>query len=81
MSTYTIAQAKDQLSRLVDAAQAGEMVTLVRNGQPVADITPRAALKPITPEYLAELRRARQSRPRLEADSVSLMREMRDERQ
>ena len=82
MSTYTIAEAKDQLSRLVDAAQAGEVVTLVRDGTPVADITPRAASpRPMTPVDVDDMARKRARRPSLGQDSVSLVREMRDERQ
>ena len=82
MSTYTLAQAKDQLSRLIDEAQSGEVVTLVRNGRPVADITPRAASpQPMTPADVDDMARKRARRPRLGQDSVSLVREMRDERQ
>ena len=82
MSTYTIAQAKDQLSRLIDAAAAGETVTLTRHGNPVADITPIARKpRPLTPEEVDDMARKRARRPRLGQDSVSLVREMRDERQ
>ena len=82
MSTYTLAEAKDQLSRLVDEAQTGEVVTLVRNGKPVADITPRAASpEPMTHADVDEMARKRARRPRLGQESVSLVREMRDERQ
>ena len=52
MSTYTLAQAKHQLSRLVDEAMAGETVTLTHHGNPVADITPIARQpRPLTPNY------------------------------
>jgi prevent-host-death family protein len=40
MSTYSIAQAKDQLSRLVDEALAGKQVTITRHGKPVAELRP-----------------------------------------
>ena len=78
MSTYTIAQAKDQLSRLVDEAMTGELVTLTRHGERVADITPIACKpRPSTPEEVDEMARKRALRPRLGQDSVSLVREMR----
>ena len=35
MSTYSIAQAKDQLSKLVDEALNGQQVTITRHGKPV----------------------------------------------
>ena len=78
MSTYTIAEAKDQLSRLIDEAMAGETVTLTRHGNPVADITPIARKpRPLTPEEVDEMARKRALRPSLGQDSVTLVREMR----
>ena len=35
MATYNLAQAKDQLSKLVDEALSGELVTITRHGKPV----------------------------------------------
>ena len=82
MSTCTITPAKDQLSRLVDAVRSGEAVTFVRSGKPVADITPRAASpQPMTRADVDEMARKCARRPRLGQESVSLVREMRDERQ
>jgi antitoxin (DNA-binding transcriptional repressor) of toxin-antitoxin stability system len=40
MATYSIAQAKDQLSKLVDEALAGEIVTITRYGKAVAELRP-----------------------------------------
>jgi len=34
MSTYTVAQARDNLSKLIAAAERGEDVRIARNGQP-----------------------------------------------
>ena len=34
MPTYSIAQAKDHLSRLVDEALEGKQVTITRHGKP-----------------------------------------------
>jgi prevent-host-death family protein len=80
VGTYSLAQAKDQLSRLVDEALRGEIVTITRHGKPVVSLTPSApAPKPLTTEYLKEMRRRAQARPSLGGDSVTLVREMRDE--
>ena len=80
MGTRSIAQAKDQLSRLIDEALAGEIVTITRHGKPVVSLTPTAPPpKPLTSEYLEAMRRRAQARPGLGGDSVTLVREMRDE--
>ena len=80
MSVYSIAQAKNQLARLVDEALAGTPVTITRHGKAVVTLVPSMpAPKPITPEYLAEMRRKRENGPSLGSDSVTLVREMRDE--
>ena len=38
MSTYTLAEAKAQLSRLISLAQAGEEITITKRGRAVAKI-------------------------------------------
>ena len=80
MPSYSLAQAQDQFSRLVDEALAGEPVTITRDGAAVVSLTPSVASpKPITREYLAEISRRRALGPRLIDDAVSMIREMRDE--
>lgn len=80
MAVYSLAEAKDQLSRLVDEALAGEPVTITWHGKPVVNLTPASPPpKPLTREDIAEMRRRAESRPSLGADSVTLVREMRDE--
>jgi prevent-host-death family protein len=80
MATYSLAQAKDQLSRLVDEALSGEIVTITRHGKPVVNLTPTApAPLPLTKADIEQMRRRRAMRPSLGADSVTLVREMRDE--
>jgi len=80
MSTYALAQAKDQLSRLVDEALAGEPVTITRHGKPVVCLTPSApAPKALTRGDLETMRRRRALRPGRGGDSATLVREMRDE--
>jgi len=40
MATYNIHQAKSQLSKLIEAVQQGEHVTIARAGKPVAVLGP-----------------------------------------
>ena len=80
MATYSLAQAKDQLSRLVDEALTGEPVTITRHGKAVVTLAPtQSTPKPLTSEYLKAMRKRAQARPSLGSDSVTLVREMRDE--
>jgi prevent-host-death family protein len=80
MASYSLAQAKDQLSRLVDEALRGEIVTITRHGKPVVTLSASAPTpKPLTVRYLREMRRRAEARPSLGADSVTLIRQMRDE--
>ncbi len=80
MGAYSLAQAKDQLSRLVDEALSGEIVTITRHGKPVVTLTPSApAPIPLTTTDIEEMRRRAQARPMLGLDSVTVVREMRDE--
>jgi PTS system cellobiose-specific IIB component len=43
MSQYSIAQAKDQLTQIIRAAEAGDSVEITRRGEPVAVILSIAA--------------------------------------
>jgi len=43
MSTYNIHEAKSQLSKLIEAVQEGETVTIARAGKPVAMLGPLRA--------------------------------------
>jgi prevent-host-death family protein len=79
MGAYSLAQAKDQLSRLIDEALRGEVVTITRSDKAVVALTPVAiAPLPLTKDDIDEMRRRAEARPRLGADSVTLVRDMRD---
>ncbi len=54
MPSYTIATAKEHLSRLIDEALAGEPVTITRDGRPVAEL--RASEAPEAREQVAKER-------------------------
>ena len=85
MATYSIAEAERKLSELVDEANAGETVTLTREGKPVAELKAVAKLKPTAPpsmskqEMLDLLASARALWPATGDDAVTLVRKMRDE--
>jgi prevent-host-death family protein len=80
MAAYSIAEAQDKLSELVDAANAGEAVTLTRSGKPVAVLKPAGeGPRAATPEMLELLAGARALWPRQGDDAATLVRKMRDE--
>jgi antitoxin (DNA-binding transcriptional repressor) of toxin-antitoxin stability system len=80
MTTYSVAQAKSDLSKLIDLALAGERVTITRDGAPVVELRP-AQGKPrvMTAEALAALRAARERvGVVLEEDAGAFVSRMRD---
>jgi prevent-host-death family protein len=81
MGTYSVAQAKNNLSKLIDEAQAGEPVTITRHGKPAAHITPAQAAprRPMTQADWDWLAERRASRPSMPGSSAELIRQMRDE--
>jgi prevent-host-death family protein len=80
MSTYSIAQAKDHLSRLVDEALEGKQVTITRHGKPVVELRPAApAGGPVTMKDIEWLRKCRESLPSFDGDTVAEIRAMRDD--
>jgi antitoxin (DNA-binding transcriptional repressor) of toxin-antitoxin stability system len=84
MGANPSAQALERLARLVDEALTGEVVTLTRDGRPVVTLAPTVTEpepepKPLTDEFLEDFRKRRALRPSLGGDSVTLVREMREE--
>jgi prevent-host-death family protein len=80
--TFDVTEATSRLSDLIDRALAGESVTITRRGRPVVALKPAPPPgpepRPITPAdvgWLVSRRRGRIS----SVDSVSLLRQMRDE--
>lgn len=81
MSTHSVAEAKSQLSDLIDRALAGEDVVITRHGKPVIELTPVAK----TPQKLTaadidwlDSRRVGGSRKPLK-DASKIVSDMRDE--
>ncbi len=90
MSTHSVAEAKNQLSKLIDRALEGEGAVITRRGEPVVELKPlRPAPRaipavPATPRRITEADiewlRARRSRlPPSKVDAATLIRQMRDE--
>ena len=80
MARYSIAHAKDHLSKLIDEARAGEEVTITRHGKPVAYLR-SAAERPIrqpSQELVAAIVDRAKKRPILGENAVDIVRGMRD---
>jgi antitoxin (DNA-binding transcriptional repressor) of toxin-antitoxin stability system len=81
MPIYSIAQAKDQLSKLVDEALAGEDVTITRHGKPVVELRrarPASAGRP-SPDLIDKIAARAKTLPPLEENTVDIIRRMRDD--
>jgi prevent-host-death family protein len=80
MSSYSVADAKNKLSELIDRAVAGEPVVITRHGHPVAELRPVPAPPPRITQADIEWVKARRA-PRAPGgeDAASVVRRMRDE--
>lgn len=78
MSTYTVAQARDNLSKLIAAAERGEDVRIARNGQPAVRMISDAPKGTVID--VAELERRRVVPKGGPTDILELLEEMRRER-
>ena len=83
MSTHSVAEAKNQLSKLINRALKGEGVVITRRGQPVVELKPVPAT-PAKPQRVTEadlewLRARRVGRTMPKTDAGTLVSEMRDE--
>jgi prevent-host-death family protein len=76
MTTYSVADAKNHLPKLIDRALQGEEVVITRRGKPVVELKP-AAPRPKAPigshRWMDERRR---SRPAVGVTSVELLNSM-----
>ncbi|HYU12959.1 MAG TPA: type II toxin-antitoxin system Phd/YefM family antitoxin [Stellaceae bacterium] len=79
MSTHSVAEAKNQLSKLINRALKGEHIVVTRRGQPVIELKPvQPPLRRMTAADLEWLRAHRIGRIS-DKDAATLVREMRDE--
>jgi prevent-host-death family protein len=75
MVQVTVAEAKTQLSSLLDAVEAGEAVVITRRGKPIAELVPRCSVRDLLPQLAA----LRETLPEQKASGVETMRLLRDE--
>ena len=75
MVHVTVAEAKTQLSSLLDAVEAGEAVVITRRGKPIAELVPRCSVRDLLPQLAA----LREALPKQEASGVETLQLLRDE--
>lgn len=77
MSTYSVADAKSGLPRLIDRALEGEEVIISRHGKPVAELRPIApASRGTPPATYAWLQARRQARKPVGLSSLELLNQL-----
>jgi len=80
MTTYSVADAKGSLPRLIDRALEGEEVIISRHGKAVAELRPIAKGRAKAPPAgYAWLKARRQSRPTVGLTSVELLNQLYEE--
>jgi len=83
MSTHSVAEARNQLSKLIDRALKGEGIVITRRGRPVVELkpVPAAPAKPrrVTEAGLELLRAHRAQLPPSKVDAGTFVSQMRDE--
>jgi prevent-host-death family protein len=80
MSTHSVAEAKNKLSKLIDRALKGEAVVITRHGTPVIEMKPISKpRRQMTQADLEWLKSRRNGRLSLSEDAATLVRKMRDE--
>jgi prevent-host-death family protein len=80
MGKHSVADAKNNLSDLIDRALEGEGVVITRHGRPVVELTPiPPSAKPMTPEAVDWLVQRRVGRRPPRENAVVAMRKTRDE--
>lgn len=78
MSTFSVAEAKANLSKLLERAEKGEKVVITRRGEPIAQLAPVRTTKPGID--FARLRALRAAMPKAKTPADKLVRKMRDEK-
>lgn len=78
MARYSVAEAKNNLPKLIDRALAGEEVTITRRGEPIVELVSRKVRgAPLDPEWFDRIR----VKPKAGSDfnATKIIRQMRDE--
>jgi prevent-host-death family protein len=75
MRQVTVAEAKAQLSSLLDTVETGQAVVITRRGKAIAELVPRHVVRDLLPQLQA----LRDSLPHQASSGVETMRALRDE--
>ena len=73
MTVYSVADAKNQLPRLIDKALAGEEVIITRRGKPVVELRPALRVTRPSKGTLEWLRARTRARPGVGLTSVEIL--------
>ena len=73
MTTYSVADARNALPRLIDRAREGEEVVITRHGKPVAELRPASGQPATATATYAWLRDRRRARPSVGLTSVQIL--------
>nr|WP_316629128.1 type II toxin-antitoxin system prevent-host-death family antitoxin [uncultured Brevundimonas sp.] len=79
MSSYSVAEAKNNLPKLLDRMLAGEAVTITRRGVPVARLEPAQDSVPAPQTVDLDWFRRVRAKPTDGLNAVDLVRQMRDD--
>jgi prevent-host-death family protein len=79
MPSYSVAEARNNFSKVLAAAERGERVSITRRGKVVADLVPREPAKPFRID-IEELKRRRITPRKGPIDTLKALEEIRDER-
>ena len=80
MASYSVATTKDQLSRLIDLALAGERVVITRHGKPTVEMkVVTTAPEPSRADIYQEIEVLRAALPVSPEPAADLIRRLRDE--
>ncbi len=75
MSSYSVADAKNSFSSLIDSAIAGDEVIITRHGKPVVELRP-VPTEAERRSSLEVIRAFRDAGPRMHITTVELLRQM-----
>jgi prevent-host-death family protein len=74
MLQVTVAEARTQLSSLLDALEAGAAMVITRRGKPIAELVPRCSVRDLLPQLQA----LRDALPEQRSSGVDTQRMLRD---
>lgn len=79
MAVVSVAEAKQKLTALIAAAEAGETITITRHGKPVAELKAAAVVPASNREWIEWIRRRTAHIPFSDVTGAEIIRSIRDE--